>query len=283
MKAIIYAFSVLMICLTLTAATNKNIDNEKLIILEVASSTVDLNQLEESVEILSERLTLFGLTSFSVTADEGNNQIYVMVPENCGMKYVEKILTAKGKFNFYETYTYDEFLKQVGEDNQIFELITQDNIWRPWLGIGPVENVDKIIESFNTIKDDRVRLIGQLEYDDKGFCVYGLRVNEEGNSLLSKQHIERMNLKKSESSEGYLLELMFEQETIEIWRDATRRNIGKPIVMLLDNKIVSSPKVSAEISSGLCEISGNIDKQECEYLLSIINTKTLPLVLKIVE
>lgn len=281
MKTIIYAISVLMISITLMAATNSGITEEKVIKLAAISKHVDNNLLDKSADILTQRLDILEVSDFSIKVDHYKKQIVVKIPVSLDHEYIEQVLTSKGEFNFYETLTYDETISLIGKDNMLFEMIIQDNIWRPWIGCTEPENANRVTDYLNSLEKEQVKLIGQLEFDNECFSVYALKLNHDGNPLLGKQHIERMSLKESTSSNSYLIEIQFKQNAIDIWRNATKNNIGKPIVMLLDNKVVFAPEVNAVISSGLCEMTGNFDKKESDYLLSLIKTETLPVRLEV--
>jgi preprotein translocase subunit SecD len=283
MKTIIYAISVLLISITLMATTNLSITEKNVIKLAAISKYVDNNLLDKSANILTQRLDILELSDFSITTDQDKKQIIVKLSGSFDQEYIERVLTSKGEFNFYEALTYDESANLIGKDNMLFEMIIKDNIWRPWIGSADPKNATQITDYLHSLEQEQVKLIGQLEFDDECFCVYALNLDNEGNPLLGKQHIERMDLKKRASSNSYLIEIQFKQNAIDIWKNATQKNIGKTIVMLLDNKVVSAPKVSAVISSGLCEITGNFDKKESDYLLSLIKTETLPIVLEVID
>lgn len=270
-----------MISLALTANKNSIITEKKVIKLAAISNNADINLLERSVNILTQRLDILGVSGYSMNIDHDNKQIIVRLPDGSDIGYIEQLLTAKGEFNFYEALTYDESVGLIGKDNKLFELIIKDNNWRPWIGSADPKNAGQITDYLGSFKREQVKLVGQLEFDDACFCVYALKLGHDGSPLLGKQHIMRMNLKKNASDDSYLIEIQFKKDAVDIWRNATRENIGKPIVMLLDNKVVSAPKVSAVIHSGLCEITGNIEKKESDYLLALINTETLPVILEV--
>ncbi|HUR67328.1 MAG TPA: protein translocase subunit SecD, partial [Chitinophagaceae bacterium] len=67
-----------------------------------------------------------------------------------------------------------------------------------------------------------------------------------------------------------------------IWRDLTKRNIGKPIAIVLDNIVYSAPNVISEIPSGTSSISGNYSQQEASDLANILKAGKLPAPAKIV-
>ncbi|MCX8020179.1 MAG: protein translocase subunit SecD, partial [Chitinophagaceae bacterium] len=68
-----------------------------------------------------------------------------------------------------------------------------------------------------------------------------------------------------------------------IWREMTRKNIGKPIAIVLDNIVYSAPNVITEIPNGLSSITGNFTQQEANDLAGILKAGKLPAPTKIVQ
>lgn len=67
------------------------------------------------------------------------------------------------------------------------------------------------------------------------------------------------------------------------WEDLTGKNIGKPIAIVLDNKIYSYPAPSEAISGGSSQISGNFTQLETQDLATILKTGKLDVPAKIIE
>ena len=72
-------------------------------------------------------------------------------------------------------------------------------------------------------------------------------------------------------------------EGTRIWRNLTRRNISKPIAIVLDNKVYSAPVVNTEITNGQSSISGNFTIEEAQDLANILKIGKLPAPTKIIE
>lgn len=67
-----------------------------------------------------------------------------------------------------------------------------------------------------------------------------------------------------------------------IWREMTKKNVGKPIAIVLDNIVYSAPNVINEIPNGISSISGSYTQQEASDLANILKAGKLPAPAKIV-
>ncbi|MFZ9661776.1 MAG: SecDF P1 head subdomain-containing protein, partial [Chitinophagaceae bacterium] len=68
-----------------------------------------------------------------------------------------------------------------------------------------------------------------------------------------------------------------------LWGEMTTDNVGKPIAIVLDNIVYSSPNVINPITSGTTEISGSFTIQEAQDLSNILQSGKLPAPAKIVQ
>ena len=67
------------------------------------------------------------------------------------------------------------------------------------------------------------------------------------------------------------------------WASMTKRNIGKPIAIVLDNTVYSAPFVNGEIPNGSSEISGSFTVNEAQDLADILSSGKLSAPAKIVQ
>ena len=67
------------------------------------------------------------------------------------------------------------------------------------------------------------------------------------------------------------------------WARMTKRNVGKPIAIVLDNIVYSAPNVINEITGGSSTISGGFTQQEAVDLANILKAGKLPAPAKIVQ
>jgi preprotein translocase subunit SecD len=77
--------------------------------------------------------------------------------------------------------------------------------------------------------------------------------------------------------------LEFSPEGAKKFAEITKRNIGKPLAIFLDDNIVTAPTVSTEISDGKAVITGKYTLDEAKKLTIELNAGALPVPIKIVE
>ncbi len=63
----------------------------------------------------------------------------------------------------------------------------------------------------------------------------------------------------------------------------TRKNVGKPFAIVLDNEVISAPVINEAICGGQGQISGGFDVQEAANLSLLLRAGALPADLKVVE
>lgn len=73
-----------------------------------------------------------------------------------------------------------------------------------------------------------------------------------------------------------LILIDFNEEGGKIFEDLTKRNIGKPLAIFLDDQLISMPVVQEPISGGSAQITGISDFTEVKRLVSLFNAGALP-------
>ncbi len=77
--------------------------------------------------------------------------------------------------------------------------------------------------------------------------------------------------------------LQFNSEGAQKFADITRRNIGKPLAIFLDNQLVSAPTVSQEIDGGNAVINGTFTTDQANQLALDLNAGALPVPVSILS
>ena len=83
--------------------------------------------------------------------------------------------------------------------------------------------------------------------------------------------------KDSYGNTQYVVSLMFTDEGAKAFAEATARNIGKPIYIIYDGKIISYPTVNQAITNGQCVIEGNFTYDDVNSLATTIRAGVLKL------
>ncbi len=77
--------------------------------------------------------------------------------------------------------------------------------------------------------------------------------------------------------------LTFNAAGTKKFADITKRNVGKPLAIFLDNQMVTAPIVQTEIPNGQAVITGNYTLSQAKQLVIELNAGALPVPIKIVE
>ena len=87
----------------------------------------------------------------------------------------------------------------------------------------------------------------------------------------------------SGTNTGPQVAIEFTQEGAKKFAEVTRRNVGKPLAIFLDDVLVSAPTVQQEILGGSAVITGEFSLDEAKSLSIQLNAGALPVPVKILE
>ncbi len=85
------------------------------------------------------------------------------------------------------------------------------------------------------------------------------------------------------SQGNYGVSIAFNQEGKQILADYTRSHIGETLAILLDKRILSTPRIQSEISDGMAVIEGAFDREVANQLVMVLSYKALPFRVKVVR
>lgn len=109
--------------------------------------------------------------------------------------------------------------------------------------------------------------------------------DEQGNILMNG--IEIRNAGKQITQENgqakIMVSLEFTSNGQKLFEEATEKNIGKKILICLDNEIISMPTVQQKITGGNATITGDFDAQGAEDLAALIRAGSLPFNLYVIS
>jgi preprotein translocase subunit SecD len=146
------------------------------------------------------------------------------------------------------------------------------------------EGKDRVIVELPGVKDTRqaIELIGQtaqLEFAETG--------TEEEPGIIPTD-LTGADLRKAEvifdpSSGRPVVQIEFTNEGAQKFAEITERNVGKPVIIFLDNQPVSSPIVQEKITGGSAVISGEFSLDQAKNLTIQLNAGALPVSVELVE
>ena len=101
--------------------------------------------------------------------------------------------------------------------------------------------------------------------------------------VLDGSNVKNAGVGRDEKKGGYAVTLEFDSKGSAAFEEATRKIVNKSIVskdpqkipadaiyIILDNKVISNPRVDSVISGGKCEITGHFTSEQATSLSALI-------------
>ena len=123
-------------------------------------------------------------------------------------------------------------------------------------------------------------------YDDEAKFLQLLAIkvdNREGKAVLEGDVIVDASQQFDQFSGSPRIDMAMNGEGANKWKHITADNIGKSVVIALDNLVYSFPTVQGEISGGQSNITGNFDIEEAKLIANILKAGKLPAPARIIE
>jgi SecD/SecF fusion protein len=126
----------------------------------------------------------------------------------------------------------------------------------------------------------------------KALQLYAIRLSGADNGpVLSGEVITEAKSELDQTSGGYAVSMEMNSEGAKTWRRATAEAAGnqsdendnRSIAIVLDDNVVSAPRVSNEISGGRSSISGSFTQDETKDLANVLKAGRLPAPARIVS
>jgi preprotein translocase subunit SecD len=278
MKTIFYLIITSLICITLASAAQKTTQSTKNVILQASDIKATSQLLKQSANVITDRLKTYGLeTTVSILSDK--SQIKIQLPYNVNVSEIEGLLTTKGDLDFYETLTLTEINDLLKNKNHQ-ELLKIDPNTSPSdakLGCSNFENqeivdtMENCLKSINLLSD--YRLLWGLQNSKSMSCLYALKTN----APLTRSDIETIESSQNKNAQSFTIEIKFKPASEKKWAITTKNSLGKPIAIVIDDKVFYTPVVKTPMEKGLCEITGHFTQVEVNYFLALVNNELLPM------
>lgn len=271
--------AIILICVLAMNFTNK-VNATKTITIQAVDKNVSVDALSQSAKIISARLHDFTVDAVEISVVPEKNCIQVTVSDNADVATIESLMTQKGEIGFYRVCEHSEAPELLKNNKQLFAFLNDKdtNSRSPQLGCCTLSQKEKVDEYLNTVKQTPdYKLMWSRTPDNAEICLFAL-YTEKGNGLpISGADIEQVVVKQDKSHLKNYVEFSFKGDAIKRWADITRQNIGNSIAIVLDNTVLSSPRVNASIDGGKCTITGNFSEKEVRLFAAFGNNGTLPL------
>lgn len=280
MKTIFKSLIPVLIFALLAAGFISESNAKRSILIQSSDKNISSAMLNQSAEIISKRLKDFSLEKFDISIIPAKDQIGVTIPDDWDLKTVENLIIHKGVIEFYETYDHAGLTGILNGDNLLFSLLTKGEPDDAGTKIGctPASEVVRVNDYLKSLKlSDKCKFAWTQDFDKSSVCLFALRISAEIGAVITGGDIESAKYEKDR------IQIKLKTYAAEIWSAATKRNLGKVIAIVLDDNVISSPKVMSEITSGEIEISGKFTQTQAGYIAALLNNGVLPVSFTIVK
>lgn len=261
--------------------------------------------LEEVKSLLLERMTTMDITYSGLNVDASKGQIkfdIVDLPKDWGtgetgaLNLREKF-AAQASLAFADTYRISDpgivdAFKNYGLDTlEAAGLEINDGNWSPSvLAFSESDDLAKIEEliystSFLQNLPRNLRMMWSYKKDDKNamhtpvYFLYGVKMEPTGKYPLTEEFLKGCVAGVDQATGEPILNLEFDEKGAEIWGRMTTQaaqNGNRDIAIILNEKVVSAPRVMSPISGGRSMITGDFSLAEVHALADQLRLAMLP-------
>jgi SecD/SecF fusion protein len=217
------------------------------ILLEVETDKVSEKHREgavdRAVEIIQNRIDQFGVREPYITK-QGKNQIVVQLPGLTDQDRAREIVAKTAHLEF----------KLVSDNETVIKDALAGTV-PAGFDVKPLEEEEGRPSETLILESEAVLTGERLTNAAVGFDNYGQST----------------------------VEIQFDKEGAKIFDEATFKNIGKRLAIVLDGKVHSAPVIRDRIPNGQGQISGNFTIEQASDLALVLNAGALPAPVKIIE
>lgn len=106
--------------------------------------------------------------------------------------------------------------------------------------------------------------------------------DEAGQTLLTGAHLKNAQVQFDRLGRP-VVAISFDSEGAKLFAQATTANVGKPLGIYLDGKLISNPIVQEPIPGGEAQITGRFTLEEAQNLAILLRAGALPVKVEVIE
>ncbi len=179
--------------------------------------------------------------------------------------------------------------RRLDETGMVEPMITRqgtDSILVQMPGVSDPQHIRELLGTtakmtFHWVADNKTRPDTDLitAEDDTGAGIYQL----EEFAVLDGKHISDARLAFNPQTNEPVVNFSLDYEGTKRFGDLTKKNIGRALAIVLDNKVVTAPVIRSAIQGGSGEISGAFTSATANDLALLLRAGALPAPLKVIE
>lgn len=105
----------------------------------------------------------------------------------------------------------------------------------------------------------------------------------ERRARMTSEHLDRANPSTDAQTGEWVLAFALDREGARLFCRITRDNVGERFAILLDNRVLTAPRINEPICGGSGQISGNFTAQSASELAIMLNAGALPAPLILID
>jgi len=282
LKYIFIGVVISIISFSCLSQSNK-IEKQQTITLQSLNADAPKDQLSESSRIITNRLKCLNVTNFTVEQNDEKSQLIITFNDKVDSLLVETI-SSQGKLRFLEGYNKEALAKLASSGclNRVDSLLglSEKSSNYPNAAIGQAQpkdtsRISSILSSClvrSLIPNNLSFLWGKYPTESGKIELYIVSSEDTGINETSLQ--SACVLREGQNTS---ISITFKEDYWSKWEALTKKNMGKPIAFVIDNRVFCAPIVKSIISGGNAEITGNYSEIEANRLATIISCGRLPL------
>ncbi|WP_305116105.1 protein translocase subunit SecD [Duncaniella muris] len=260
------------------------------------------DRVSSSTNVLRTRIDQFGVVAPNIQELEKDGQILLELPGVKEHDRVRELLKSSANLEFYETTQFNEIAPMLqaldnalrtdttGNGKGLFDYFLQvGNPYRP-ISVGSAtetarDTIDAILASnvAKGILPSNIKLAWEfkpeiVQVDDsvrgkRNLSIYQLVAlkTSNGKPALSGDVITSAT-SDYEAMNGNYVSMNMKPEAARQWARITAANLNKPVAIVLDNQVYSSPNVNSVIEGGRSQITGNFTTDEAKDLANVLKS-----------
>lgn len=162
------------------------------------------------------------------------------------------------------------------------QIVKQDGKFRLKVELPGIEDVSSAIKligqtaqlSFKGVVDDT------LFKEASTSAQFNKSIKDTG---LNGSHLIKASVELNPNTSEPEVSLEFNQEGTKLFKEATTEFLNKPIVIMLDDQVITAPNVNVVITDGRAVISGSFDNQSAKALSIQLNAGSLKLPINLIQ
>jgi preprotein translocase subunit SecD len=284
MKSIVYILIAIFTASILYSAIPPTVaQSTQNITLTTVTQQITASQLESAVEVLTKRLEDFGIKNPNVKSDSEAGEIQIAIDQKLSNQEIRYLLLSKGQLDFHETINRKDVIEVFSANDELskildlLEVANSHGDYSSIIGFCMPQNMEKaseIVQEISKQNGMNVKFAWSSVPYPGGKYVLHLLSQKAAIDKKSIRNTKVISDKQDYSSELFIT---FNKKGTKLWSEISKNNIGKNIAIVLDNYVLSSPKVISQINGGKAVISGNYTKRELKLFSALANGQNLPI------